>query len=127
LHAHEFIGDERGGLRGVINRHREKKRHPCGHVMRALDGDFPFAAEVALAPRLGARGDDRHKQGAGADLGADLRVPRIAAAQLILVKPHLHAEGAQGVSQAAGDFGIFAGVTEKNRARRSCGIRHKSR
>jgi len=41
-------------------------------------------------------GDERDEQRARLDLRADLRVPRVAAAQLVLIEPDLDAKAAQG-------------------------------
>ena len=83
--------------------------------MGAVDGEFPFAAEITLAALLGALGNQRNEQRARLDLRADFGVPGVAAAQLILVKPDLDAERAQGLGDMARGLGVLAGVGKKDR------------
>jgi len=63
---------------------------------------------------LRGRGHDGHKQRTLADLLLDLRIPRVAAAQLALVEPHLHAKGPQPVRDAPRGVGVIARVAQKN-------------
>ena len=97
LRRHRGIGFRRG-----INDDRREKRDAFQHQMRALDGEFPFQPEISLAAILRIRGNDGHKEGAFLDLAADFLVPRIAAAQFVLVELHLDAVTAEGLSDALG-------------------------
>ena len=57
---------------------------------------------------------DRDEQGAGLDLAANLLVPRVAAAQLVLIEPNLDAKAAQRIGDPTRSVGIFAGIAEKD-------------
>ena len=86
--------------------------------MAAVHGQPPFTAEIAFQPPLGLLRDDRDEQRAGADLTADLGVPRVAAAEFVLVKPYLDAAGAQAFRDAAGGRGVLVRVAEEDGAGR---------
>jgi len=98
----EPVRHPRRGCRGVIERERQEKRLIVGAQMRALHGELPFQPEVALTAGLGVAPDRRHEQGAHADLPADRGIPRILAAQLVLVEPDPDARAAQALAQAPG-------------------------
>src|SRR5580658_569078 len=90
----ELLWNSRVLISGSVDDYGHKKRLVIGHAMRARDGEFPFAAEIALESRLGVGRYDRNEEGAISDLAADLLVPGIAAAKLALVEPHLDPSGA---------------------------------
>ena len=114
LHAHELVGHARLRLGRRVHDHGQEKRHTGRHVVGALGRQFPFAAKVAFLASLRVLGDERHEQGALANLFLDLRVPLVAAAQFSLVEPHLDAEGPQRVRDAPRGRGVFARVAEEN-------------
>ena len=93
--------------------------------MRALNGDFPFPAEVPLGAILRVGGYHRHEKGAGADLSANLGIPGVAAAQFVLIEPHLHTEAPQRIGQAPGGLRVLSRVTKKYGAWSVCFVRHE--
>jgi hypothetical protein len=121
LRLEKLFGDIGRRLGRVVRDHRHDERAVFRHVVRAIDRLFPLAAEIALSARLRVRRDDRDEQRALADLPADLRVPRVAAAEFTQVEPHLDTECAQRIRDPARRVVVFAGVTQKDRF---AGIRH---
>jgi hypothetical protein len=61
--------------------------------------------------------DDCNEQRAVLDLPADRLIPRIAAAQLALIKPDFDTSGAQGLANPVSRLGILRGVAEEYSAR----------
>ncbi|MSU49042.1 MAG: hypothetical protein EXS37_08155, partial [Opitutus sp.] len=78
MHFPKTIRHQRVGFAGVVDDDRQEKGDAGRDAHRALGGEFPFEPKVALVPRLGVGGDDRHQQHALLDLSADLRVPLVA-------------------------------------------------
>ena len=115
LHAEKFLGDEGVGFARVIDDDRDEEGDAGGHVVGALDGELPFAAEIALEPGLRPGRDDGQEQRALANLPPDLRVPGVAAAEFILVEPHLVPGGAQRLADAPGRRSILARVAQEDR------------
>jgi hypothetical protein len=74
--------------RGVVDGDRHQERLVFGHEVRPVTASFRLEAEIALGARVGVRRDHRHEERAFLDLLADRGVPRVAAAQLVLVEPH---------------------------------------
>src|SRR5687768_16775208 len=70
------------------------------HDMRPLDGDFPLPPEITFAPLLRVPGDDWKEQCALLDLFSYLLVPRIAAAEIAFIEPHVDTEGPQRIRNA---------------------------
>ena len=91
-----------------------KKGGIVGHQVGAIDGQLPFQPEVALAARLGVRGDDGNEQGAVVDLLADRVVPRVPAAQLALVEPDLDPGAAQRLADPPRGLGILRGIAQED-------------
>jgi hypothetical protein len=118
LDGEEFFRHPGAGIPRVVNHDRHKEQHVVGKIQGALDGQAPFAAEVALAPRLGRGRDDRHEVGAGLDLVAQLGVPRLAAGEFILVEPDFEPGRCQAVAQGAGRRPVFGGVADEHRRQR---------
>jgi len=118
--ARNFSGTRPALGRGVDDDGHEK-HDAVGHVMAAVDGEAPFAAEVAVAARLGLRRDDRQEIGALADLAADFLVPRVAAAEFVFVIPDVDPGGFEGVAEEAGGGAILGGVVYENRGPREDG------
>ena len=84
--------------------------------MSALDCEFPFSAEIALAAALCRGGDDRDEQGAVADLPPYFRVPGVTPAQLVLIQPDFDAETPEGIGNSTCCGCILTGVAEEDRA-----------
>jgi hypothetical protein len=91
LDREESIGYVCIPLRSVVDAHRNKECALAPYQVRALLGEMPFEAEVALGSRLRPRGNDWHEERAVADLLTDAPVPGVPAPQLALVEPDLDA------------------------------------
>jgi hypothetical protein len=107
LHREESIRYVGVAFRSVVDADRNKKCALAPYEVRALLGEVPFEAEVALCPRLRPRGNDRHEERAVADLLADLLVPDIPAPQLALVEPDLDAGYPQRFTEPCRRLGIL--------------------
>jgi hypothetical protein len=118
--ARNFSGTRPALGRGVDDDGHEK-HDAVGHVMAAVGGEAPFAAEVALAARLGLRRDDRQEIGALADLATDLLIPGVAAAEFVFVIPDVDPGGFECVAAEAGGGAILGGVADENRGPREDG------
>ena len=82
--------------------------------MRAIDRKFPFQSKVAFLPRMGIARYDRNEQRACLDLPAYRGIPRVPAAQLALVEPHLDSRRPQAAGNLRGRHGVLGCVTEEN-------------
>ena len=63
--------------------------------MSWVRSELPLTPEVALVAPLGVGRDDGYEQPAVVDVRADVAIPGVASAQLVLVKPHLDAACAE--------------------------------
>ena len=112
----ETIRHSRGRLRCGVDDHWNEKGHVLRHVARALDGQPPLPAEVALLAGIGMRGDHRHEERTVMNLLANLPVPGVPATQLAAVEPYLD----PGAAQTGGDplrrIDVFRGVAEEYRS-----------
>ena len=63
--------------------------------MGPVDGELPFAPEIAFDPLVGGSRNDREKQSALADLGPNPAIPGVSATKFILVEPYVDAGTAQ--------------------------------
>src|SRR5207302_8460332 len=84
LYFVELLGDPGVDLAGAVNDDRQQKCLLGGHQVGAIDGEFPFEAEISLDASARIRGNDRDEQGAGPDLFLDRAVPGSPATQLVL-------------------------------------------
>jgi hypothetical protein len=96
------IGDPRRRLGGRVDRDRHEKGLVFRHQVRAIDGELPFEPEVTLGSRVRVGGNQRHEQRAVPDALADRSIPRVTAAQLVLIEPDLDTRGLQRIAYAAG-------------------------
>ena len=114
MHREESIGHVGVAFRGVVDAHRNKECALAPYEVRAPLGEVPFEAEVALCPRLRARGNDWHEERAVADLLADALVPDIPAPQLALIEPDLDAGYAQRFTDPCRSVRVLGRVAEKH-------------
>jgi len=103
---------------GVIDNHRNHKQSAVRHVVRAIDRESPFPSEIALAPLLGVRRNDRDEQRAVVNALADLLIPDVTAPQLTLVKPNFDPCGPQGRADPLRRRRILGGIAQKHCLRR---------
>ena len=114
LYLTEFFRHPGGHVRRVINRNRQKKGLLLGHVVRAINRQFPFPPEIALQSRVGVARNHRNKERTILDLAADFGVPRVATHQFAPIKPHLNPMIPQRFGNRLGRGGILAGIAEEN-------------
>jgi hypothetical protein len=110
----ECVGNARGGLARLVDHDRHDEGLVVGLQARAVDGEFPLQAEIALAPPFGIRRNDGDEEMAVADLLSDRRIPGVAAAKLARVEPGFHAGIAQRRRQAQCVLGILRRVTDED-------------
>ena len=115
LDGEEGVGDVGVGFARGVDDDGDEEGFALGHEVGAVLGEFPFEAEVAFEAGLGAGRDQREKQSAVADLGADLAVPGVAADEFVLVEPDFYAGRAERVADAAGGRGILRSVAYEHR------------
>jgi hypothetical protein len=113
----EPVRDARGRLRRAVDGDRQEEGPVVRDIEHPVDGEVPLAAEVALAAGLGRGRDHRDEQRALADLPADRRVPRGAAAQFAAVEPDFGARGAQRPGEAGGRIGVLRRIAQEDRVR----------
>jgi hypothetical protein len=107
LHLAKLIRHFRRGIGRRVDHHRQQKRLFRRHQSRALHGQQPLQPKIPFEPRLRAGRNHRHEQRALLDLLPDLRIPRIAADQFVLIEPHFNARGAQRLADAPRHFRIL--------------------
>src|SRR4029450_2406041 len=81
-----------------------------------LGGQLPLAAEEPLRSALSARGDNGQKQRARLDILLNLFLVKVAALELVPVKPHGQAMSVQMRLQYLNVGSIFPGVADKDGA-----------
>ena len=115
LHLQKFRRDARAVFLGLVDHHRSDERHAFGEHLRLSRGKIPFEPEVALRARLRGLRDDGDEERAGVDLLADLGIPRVAAAQLVLIEPHFEPGTAQRFGNAPRRRRVVTGIAEEDR------------
>ena len=115
MHAQKFRRHHGAVFLGVVDHDRGDEGHAFGEQVRLLDGEFPLEAEVAFGAGFGVLRDDGDEQRTGVDLLANFRVPRVAAAELVFVEPHVEAGAAQRLGDAARRSRVVASVAEEDR------------
>jgi hypothetical protein len=85
----------------------------ASHTLRALLGERPFDAEVALAARGRIGRNYGYKERAVADLLSDLLIPDITAPQLAAVEPHLDSRRTQTLANELCHLRILRGVAQE--------------
>jgi hypothetical protein len=115
LHLSKLLRHQRVRIRRAIEDEREHEGPATGHVIRAIDCEFPLTPEVAFLARLRVGRDHRHEQVTGLDLPSDQRIPGIAAAKLALVESHLDARGAKGIAQVLCGSRVLRCIAQEHR------------
>ena len=100
LRIEKFVRHPGGRFRGIIDGDRDDERNRVVHVVAALGGLLPLAAEEPLHPALSARGDNGQKQCAHLDIPLNLFLVKVAALELVSVEPHWQAMGVQTLTSA---------------------------
>ena len=107
LHRSEGVRNEGVLIARTVHDHGHQEGLLLSDVVGAIDRQLPFAAEIALQPRLGMLGDHRDKQSAIVDLVPDLLIPCIPATQLALIEKDRDTGGAQRLADLMGGVRIL--------------------
>ena len=101
LNPKERLGNVLTSLRCSVHTNRNDERDVARDHLRALLSEAPLQTEVPFPSRVRVRRNNRDEERAVTYLAADLLVPHITTAQVVLIEPDLDAGASERAANAA--------------------------